>query len=850
MMDEPLVLALDDARATLERAGGKGASLARLAAAGLPVPPGFHVTTAAYRHFVAAHGLRERIVEIAAAASPDRPETCESAAEKIAALFAEQPVPDEVAQAVGAAYAELGGDLAVAVRSSATAEDLPEMSFAGQQETYLNIRGRSPVLDAVKRCWASLWTARAIGYRARQGIDSGDLGLAVVVQELVPADAAGVLFTADPLTGARDRVMVNAAWGLGESVVGGQVTPDTIVVAKADGSIVRQEISDKQVMTVRTPAGTREEPVPAELRERPVLDAPQAAELARLAVAIEELYDRPMDIEWARHDGRLHILQARPITALPGPAPAWELPDPKGRYVRGSVTELLPEPLSPLFATLGLGAWKRATVEGYKSIGLPYFEEPFAVIGGYAYYNITYTPGMLARMMVAQPLFLIVTLPRGLRAAAQRWERAHAAYADVAARRGAVDTGSAPAGELFAGAREIVEEAARYYAAVQGGVLPAAYISESLFTSVYKLVRRPGDPPALTFLLGFDSKPMRADKSLYDLARWGREQPGLAERVAHGPVEEPEEFAGRFAAHLAEFGDTVYDLDFAKPLPVEDPAPLLRTVRFYLTGEAPDPHERQRAAREQRELATRRLHTRRGLRTAFARWVLRWAQKMAPLREDALADVGLGWPAARRALHEIGRRLVVAEAVADEDDVFWLRMDELEDAAEALDSAGRTPVDWRAVVAERRATWRAQRAVAPPHALPDGGGMKILGIDFSRLLPGHRDDGSADVIKGVPGSPGRVSAPVRIIHGSDEFAQMRQGDVLVARITTPAWTPLFALASAVVTDVGGPLSHSSIVAREYGIPAVLGTGAATERLRNGQQVIVDGEAGTVTLVHT
>ncbi|MEU7004063.1 PEP-utilizing enzyme [Nonomuraea sp. NPDC046570] len=223
---------------------------------------------------------------------------------------------------------------------------------------------------------------------------------------------------------------------------------------------------------------------------------------------------------------------------------------------------------------------------------------------------------------------------------------------------------------------------------------------------------------------------------------------------------------------------------------------------------------------------------------------------MAPLREDALADVGLGWPVVRRALHEIGRRLVAAEAVADEDDVFWLRMDELEAAVEALDSAGRGPADSRAAVAERKATWRARRAAAPPLTLPVGGGLKILGIDFSRLLPGHRDDGSADVIKGVPGSPGRVSAPARIIHGPDEFGQLRQGDVLVARITTPAWTSLFALASAIVTDVGGPLSHSSIVAREYGIPAVLGTGTATERLRNGQQVLVDGEAGTVTPAHS
>ncbi|MFI6737498.1 PEP/pyruvate-binding domain-containing protein [Nonomuraea sp. NPDC050451] len=839
MKDDLLVLALDDERADLDRAGGKGASLARLAAAGLPVPPGFHVTTAAYRRFVAEHGLQERIVELAAAASPDRPETCDAAAEKISALFTEQPMPAEVAEAVAAAYGALGEDgPAVAVRSSATAEDLPEMSFAGQQETYLNIRGTPEVLDAVKRCWASLWTARAIGYRARQGIASDDVSLAVVVQELVPADAAGVLFTADPLTGARDRVMVNAAWGLGEAVVSGQVSPDTLVVAKAGGSVLRQDVSVKEVMTVRTADGTREQPVPADLRERPVLDKEQAAGLARLAVGIEELYGQPMDIEWARHDGHLYILQARPITALPEARQVdWELPDPKGKYVRGSVAELLPEPLSPLFATLGLDAWKKATLEHYASVRLPYFAEPFAVIGGYAYYNITYTAGMMARMAVAQPRFLTFTLPKGLRTAPERFRKAHADYAAVAARRGAADVEAAPAGELLSGVREIVETAAHYYGAAQSGVLPAAYMSESMFTAAYKLVKRPGDPLPVTFLLGFEHKPLRAEKALYDLACWGREHP-------------EQDISGRFAAYLAEFGDTVYDLDFAKALPAEDPEPLLQTLRFFQTGEAPSPHERQRVAVEAREHAMRRLEARRGPRAAFARRVLRWAQKMAPLREDALADVGLGWPAARRALREIGRRLVAAGALADRDDVFWLRLDELEAAVGVLDSGPGSPADSRAVVAERRATWRAQKAIAPPHVLPADGGTKVLGIDFSRLLPGHHDDGSSDVIKGVPGSPGRVTAPARIIHGPDEFDRMRPGDVLVARITTPAWTSLFALASAVVTDVGGPLSHSSIVAREYRIPAVLGTGAATGRLADGQKVVVDGDAGTVTPVHS
>src|SRR6266496_2344223 len=285
----PTVLALDDPSATLERVGGKGASLARLAAAGLPVPPGFHITTAAYHCFVEENGLQELILDAVAQVVADQPATLVEASGRIEKLFAQGSISDALAGAIRRAYADLGGELPVAVRSSATAEDLRQMSFAGQQETYLNMHGAAMVLEAVKRCWASLWTARAIGYRARYGIAPQDVSLAVVVQELVSADASGILFTANPLTGARDQVMMNAAWGLGEAIVGGQVTPDTVVVDRASGAITEQEISEKDVMTVRTREGTHEEPVPAERRTRAVLSPAQAAELARIGVQIEDL---------------------------------------------------------------------------------------------------------------------------------------------------------------------------------------------------------------------------------------------------------------------------------------------------------------------------------------------------------------------------------------------------------------------------------------------------------------------------------------------------------------------------------------------------------------------------------
>ena len=878
--DIPLVLALDDAAATLEEVGGKGASLARMAAAGLPVPPGFHITTAAYRRFVTENGLQEQILAAVSgisAVTADHPAALEEASRQIGRLFEKSVMPDAIARAIRRAYAELGeGDLPVAVRSSATAEDLPEMSFAGQQETYLNIRGEAMVLEAVKRCWASLWTARAIDYRARHGIAQEDVSLAVVVQELVPADAAGILFTANPLTGARDQVMINAAWGLGEAIVGGQVTPDTVIVDKASRTIIEQNISEKDVMTVvtgRTSEGTREEPVPADRRTRVVLSLAQATELARIGVQIESLYGQPMDIEWALHDGRVSILQARPITALPEPAAGsqviaaeeWKLPNPKGRYMRGSVLELLPDPLSPLYATLGLPAMSENTRGLLRIMGIAdlFPDRIFTTINGYGYYDLTFTPAQTAKMLLAMPR-LLAALPRLLRTSQERWQKSRSRYAAVVNYWQTRDLATTSAAGLLGGVRAITDEAAVYYLSVQSGILPGAYMSELFFTLVYnRFLKKRNAPSALTFVLGFDSAPIQAEKSLYNLAQWVRGQPKLATALANMSSEQFTtayceqaaqaeaadgawaEFWRGLAGHLDRFGHTVYDLDFAKAVLADDPAPVLEALKFFLSGEAPDPYARQEATAAAREQAVQTMLTQlHGTRLSLFQWLMGWAQRFAPLREDALADAGLGWPVLRRMLREIGRRLTEASVIDTPDDVFWLTLDELQEAANALD-AGQAPANYHTVIAERRATWESERALTPPVALPLKGGARFLGIDFSSTMPARTDQAEGDVLKGVAASPGGVTGPARVIQGPEEFNQMRRGDILVARITTPAWTPLFALAAGVVTDVGGPLSHSSIVAREYHIPAVLGTGVATGRLKSGQLVTVDGDAGTV-----
>jgi pyruvate,water dikinase len=862
----PFILKLDSPQATLERVGGKGASLARMVAAGLPVPPGFHITTGAYRRYVDENHLGDAILSAAAQAQVNDPATLDRASEQIQSLIAQGAIPGDIAEMIRQWYGELGADAPVAVRSSATAEDLPGMSFAGQLETYLNVRGGDEVIHAVKRCWASLWTGRAIGYRQRQGIRPEDVSIAVVVQQLVAAEVAGVVFAANPLTGARDELMINAAWGLGEAIVSGRVTPDTIVINKHTGAIASQEIADKEVMTVRLDLGTREEPVPAGKRQRAALEPAQAAELARLGVKIEQLYGQAMDIEWAMCDGRIFIVQARPVTALPEPRAAleWKVPRAGARYFRQSVAELLPEPLSPLFATLALPLWNEAMQKVMAQVmDLRRFSFPLLTVHDYAYYELPLSAWQTVRFFSMRVRWR--RMAGLLRTARTRWaDETHPRYAKVAEEWTGRDLAATPALELLAGAHQIVEAAASYYVSIQL-VLAVVNVSEAIFTNLYnRLIKRKSDPPALTFLLGFDSAPIRAEKSLYDLAMWARGDDELAGYLARtsgkeitaayeaqsAPIANGEswrEFTGRLAEHLNRFGHAVYDLDFARSVPAEAPASLLETLKYFVAGQGRNPYERQAAATAAREQAAESLLARLGgLRLRLFKRVLGWAQRWAPRREDSLADVGLGWPVLRRILREAGRRMVAAVAIAERDDVFWLKWEEVEEAARLLD-AGQPVEDYRRAIAERRETWRQERGVTPPVALPVKGGARFFGFDFSRWMPARSSQAEGSTIRGIGASPGRVTGPACVIHGPEEFDRMKPGDILVAKITTPAWTPLFAMASGIVTDVGGPLSHSSIVAREYGVPAVLGTGVATDRIRSGQHITVDGDGGVVTL---
>jgi rifampicin phosphotransferase len=832
----------------IDQAGGKGANLGELTRAGLPVPPGFVVVTEAYRAYIAEHQLAD---EIAALAAPmDDPAAYDDASAQIRALFSNE-VSDALRTEIAEAYGTLGEDVPVAVRSSATAEDLPEASFAGQQDTYLNVCGLADLLVAVRDCWASLWTARAMAYRARQGIDPTTVSLAVVVEQMVDAEAAGVMFTANPSNGRRDQAVISAAWGLGESVVSGAVNTDNLVVRKPDGTVLSSDIADKAVMTGYAEQRTEERSVPAELRKRPVLSQAEAVELAGYGARIENHYGAPQDIEWARADGRFWILQARPITALPqveGPMPTdWTVAEPTAMYVRASIVEQLPDPLSPLFADMIDGAVTRSLQalfqEFLQTDVIRDSDVGLTTVNGYAYYR--YSRSGMGRLMWKSPPAFRLLLSGGTQG---RWRSySHPRYRRIVSDWTARNISGLSTEELLAGVQELVDAAAEYYTAVQT-IIPVAATSEILFTWLYNsVVRTKDDPPALVFVLGFDSEPIRAEKSLYDLATWTRGHQELAASLLALPPEKFLEAAAqsddpvwhewhtRFQAHLSAYGHTVYNLDFINAVPADDPVPLLETLRFFVSGKGLDPYERQRSLATRREEATAAVLARLDPTRARAfRRLLHWAQTVAPVREDALADVGLAWPQARRMLLEIGRRLQQAGVITEPGDVFWLHRTEIEEGLGSL----------AAQVEQRRELWRGQLRATPPQLLPKGG----WGDLFRRWMPAASEEQTGDVIKGIGGSMGTVTAPARVLGGPQDFGQMQPGDVLVASITTPAWTSLFAMASGVVTDIGGPLSHSSIVAREYGIPAVLGTAVATRRIRSGQMIKVDGDAGTVRLL--
>lgn len=844
--------------ATLARVGGKGASLANLAAAGFPVPPGFQITTAAYREFVAANGVQETIDASLRGLAGDDPAALQRVSAAIQNAFLAGEIPDQIAAEIAGAYAALG-EPAVAVRSSATAEDLPGLSFAGQQETLLDVRGDAALLDAVRRCWASLWTARAIGYRRQMGVPADEVAMAVVVQEMVPAEIAGVLFTANPATGNRDELVIEATPGLGEALVSGEVTPESYVVDRQRLEATRFALGGEAASPA--PDGKGEAPMGERLLTPALL-----RDLAQLGLRVEAHFgDVPQDIEWAIADGAIWLLQARPITNLPA-APLtevrWESPLPGATWVRRQVVEHMPEPLSPLFADLYLDKGLQRSIERVGQVlGMgddfeAFIDGPFFItVNGYGYsrgnFTVTLKTALLLLKWLVQGPILIFR--RGI----SQWrDLGVPEYLATIARWQAIDSATASDDELLRGIRELaIADAVYWFSAAI--VIGAAKVSDALLESLLPKIAPGRDLHSGQFLRGFPSPMLQAEADLDAIARRARASDALREIIANTPADRlldalPETPEGRalrddLRRYFARYGHQIYNLDFVAPTLVESPLPALLALKALVREPRQEALARQAAvARERDRLTAEVAESLDPVRRFLFERVVRWAQRFAPYREEALFYVGAAWPLLRRFARELGSRLAAAGSLDAAADVYFLDSGELEQAIAAR-AAGEARPDLAALARERRALREARKGLHPPAAVPPESGMRVGRFDLSDRETQRRNAAAATTLRGFAVSPGRATAPASVILSPADFAQMEPGTILVCPTTTPAWTPLFAQARGLVTDIGGILAHGSIVAREYGIPAVMGTGNATQRIASGQQITVDGSAGTVDL---
>jgi rifampicin phosphotransferase len=853
----PLVMALDDPGAMPGVVGGKGASLARLAGAGFRVPPGFHVTTSAYLDFIGRGSLREQVLAAMAAVDVSDTATFGAATARIGELFAGQPVPASTAAPIAGAYASLGDDVPVAVRSSATVEDLPGMSAAGQHDTYLNVRGEAAVLDAVKRCWASLWSARAIGYRARHGVEPGDVSIAVVVQQLVPAAAAGVMFTKDPVGGAHDKVVISANWGLGESVVAGEVTPDTAVVDRASGTLVSYQVGSKETMTVADGAATRATDTPAGLRSAAVLWPAQACELARVGLAIEKLYGEPVDVEWALAAGELSVVQARPVTTLAsrpaaGPGERWN-DSLAGDYLwsNGNLGEAFPDVTTPATWSFVELLMTRMTfppsLPGYRGYGR---------IGGRFYANVSMSISLEAlagisprrfaalfgpvlgklppieeiprprlprwkatRLMVPAAVTMLRRvrasqkgMPQFLADAPGRCERLHAEIEQA--------SDAAVLASLWPEkVRPLFEEAC--------DTLTAAVAAHgiTLLSVPGKLAKLVGEADSALLLSGQQAEGP-------PLASLGPAL-GLA-RLARGEIDRD-----TFARQYGHRGS--HEVELSIPRPAEDPA-WIDNLLAAVGGTARDADALLVSREAARAAAWERLARQDPRKAAAARRLIaRWAP-VARDREAARSEVVRSAWVARTWVRRAG------ELTGHGDDLFFLEL------PETVDLLRGDPAPLARVPA-RRAAYETYRALPPYPALIRGRFDPVRWAADPNRRSDYYDERAQpakpdDTITGFPGAAGAVEGTVRVLRTPEDAVQLRDGEILVTTVTNIGWTPIFPRAAAVVTDVGAPLSHAAIVARELGIPAVVGCGNATTRLHSGDRVRVDGSHGTVEVLHS
>jgi pyruvate,water dikinase len=922
----------------LERVGGKGRSLSKMVREGFNVPTGFIVTADAYRSFIADNDLQNKIVSDA---KPQLKEgypafdQCSTViGDKIQQASMDAAIVTAVKTAYGEIQAEHGKDAPVAVRSSANAEDLPGLSFAGQQETFLNVRGEDAVVAAVKDCWASLWTAQAISYRHQNGIDQDSVAMAVVVQLMVPSEVSGILFTANPASGERAEIIINGSFGLGEAVVSGQVTPDTYIINREDLSIQQELLGPKEQQIVADgDNGVRMESVAEEDRSKSSISPEQLNELCETALQIEALYEGlPQDIEWAFCGGKLHLLQSRPITNL-GAQPidvVWE-PTAPARFVsRRQIVENMPEPISPLFEELYLtrglesprpkslmvgGGPMFVTVNGYayqrfdwpqiikeaderkqqqgetlaiteeeieaaeynafaeqikKSkeaakdaaiADLKPFKEQLSAAdrasfdAWYETQDEDQIDGLIVLPESNNPTYIAFnnttvndkqlkswydeTLPR-LEGVAEKWRTLNVQAADDAT--------------LLSAVVEMGIEEGRYWSADSSHTFGVAKSTDDQLQCFLRETLPEHNFISGQFLTGIESKAMQANADLFAIAKLVR----ASEQLSYLVLSIPSQFllnalrseaaavdvVAAIDSYLAAYGHQGYSMDFIEPTQVEDPSALFATLKGMVRDENYDPKNQAQKTAAIRENKLAEISE---LLSGLGYWQFRFrlwlALKYNFIREEVAFRFGYTWSILRPMVNELGQRLVTNGTLREPDHAYFLVSEELEQALDAR-KAGQSLPELGKLAAERCTLREARKLHHPPGTLPaEASAMQSISFKETQI----KNDDDSNVMRGFPVSSGTITAKASVILGPAEFDKMIAGSILVSPLTTPAWTQLFANAVGLVTDVGSILAHGSIVAREYGIPAVLGVGDGTKRIKHGQTITVEGDSGIVTI---
>ena len=807
------------------RVGGKGFGLARAARAGLPVPDGVILPTDAYRAWFAPYQA-----QVAALLAANHDAQAQSTA--ITAYLAGKPLPDVLVAQLNVLQTA-HPERYFAVRSSGSAEDLPGAAFAGLHDTLLNVHGVDALAAAVKQCWLSLWNAEVLPYRERLGVSHESAAMAVVIQQMVDVaagGAAGVAFSIDPVRGDLDTVLINAAFGLGETVVAGEAPVDEYRVDK-NGSVSSQTIAAKPQALTR--AGQID--LPPVQQTRPAITPAQAAQIAALARRAEALFGFPQDIEWAYKGSALYLLQSRPITRF---APRW---------TRDESAERFPNPVTPLTWELCAAGFHQSLNHSFALMGLPPLHDPwFSKKDGYIYGNqnaVRVYAGRLPLAPLRNTASLNTFIENGglarytwISELPTRWMNDLDHYLLELGRYNAIDYTGKTLADCWRILQDINDLGTAYF-------LPNIAISLTQ-TLLYRVLRHVLDllEPASaqeTFdrlISVVETKTGAVNRAMWQLSRRLRAHPELINTRYHDAESLNTALAAYpdlrddFARFLAQHGHREVDFDAYHPTWLEAPQTVFTQIQMMASQDdsAHDEHywdKKSAMYAAERELIARAPA---GLRF-FLQELIRLARTYTALDDiEHYQTTRLTLPF-RRAARAVGEHLVQQGALDEAMDIYFLPPAELEHAITSGDYQGL-----RATAAREKTAYQDACARAPAW-------------EYGADNAAPATDG-AHSWQGLGGSPGSVEGAVFIITDPAQFADFPQGAILVARTTNPAWTPLFYHAAGVITESGGPLSHGAVTARELGIPAVMGIRDACHRLKNGQRVKIDGSRGRVEIL--